>query len=249
MKDFSWTFGGETCVHIIHSKIQYTEHQPCARHFVRQSNYALTCLHKQSIPTITYAYHNDLGLSKCFRNICATDTVFYFPILPWFWNFISFVALTLSRCFWGRDDYPLCVSTCVCVLSFHLSQSMCMRVSHKHTQRTCHTFECTMLKQKWLFMPFPLMHTCAHAFDDIATTWSVVTYVLEQFLGFWATLLLVLLSFYRPGIQEWSVFHLLRNDCALCCQCILPVLLILVSASVIISLFCSSSSSVSVSTQ
>lgn len=48
---------------------------------------------------------------------------------------------------------------------------------------------------------------------------------------------MVLLSSYPSGIQGESTFHLLRNDFTLCCPYVLPMLVILISASAILPLF------------
>lgn len=80
-------------------------------------------------------------------------------------------------------------------------------------------------------MPMPLMPSgqsvqskCTHTF------W-------RSSMASRAIFLLVLFTFYPLGIQGWSIFCLFRTDFTLCRQCVLPVLRLFISATVILPLF------------
>lgn len=137
---------------------------------------------------------------------------------------------------------PLYVNACTCLCLSHpsLFQSVYIHVSYRNTHTHTHTEHATHLKalywgkSGYLFPVHLYTHVqiCAHLYisgqPQQVVNQSLHTYILEQFPGFWAALLPVLLSSYLPEIQGWSIFCLLRNDFTLCCQCILPVLSILI---------------------
>lgn len=146
-----------------------------------------------------------------------------------------------------------CVNICLYPPHLSLSQSLYMHVflteilmrrhTRIHTERAMHclravcwskigsSFPACAHTYMHTHMPMPLMPSgqsvqskCTHTF------W-------RSSMASRAIFLLVLFTFYPLGIQGWSIFCLFRTDFTLCRRCVLPVLRLFISATVILPLF------------